>query len=57
MYLMVCAMPDLAHYLSAVSTFVVNPRTNQWNAVKWILSYVKATVYVVLMYTQDNVNS
>ncbi|GJX81812.1 retrotransposon protein, putative, ty1-copia subclass [Tanacetum coccineum] len=50
MYLMVCTRPDIAYTVSIVSRYLVNPRKNHWEAVKWILKYLKGTAYVGLVY-------
>lgn len=58
MYLMVCTRPDLAHRMSVVSRYMSNPGREHWQAVKWILRYVKTTVAYGLLYTQsDNQSS
>lgn len=43
MYAMVCTRPDLAHAVSVVSRFMSNPEKKHWQAVKWILRYLKGT--------------
>ena len=44
MYAMVCTRPDLAYAVSVVSRYMHNPGKDHWEAVKWILRYVKGTV-------------
>lgn len=41
MYGMVCNMPDLAYAMSMVSRFMANPRMTHWEALKWILRYLR----------------
>ena len=50
MYVMVCTRPDIAHVVGTVSRFLSNPRKEYWEAVKWILKYLKGTLRVCLCY-------
>ncbi|GJZ22328.1 retrotransposon protein, putative, ty1-copia subclass [Tanacetum coccineum] len=50
MYLMVCTRPDIAYAVSVVSRYLANPGKNHWEAVKWILKYLRGTVNVGLVY-------
>lgn len=43
MYLMICTKPDLAYSVSILSRFMSNPREEHWNALKWLLRYLKGT--------------
>ncbi|KAJ4728518.1 Retrovirus-related Pol polyprotein from transposon TNT 1-94 [Melia azedarach] len=43
MYAMVCTRPDIAHAVGVVSRFLSNPRREHWNAVKWIMRYLRGT--------------
>ena len=43
MYAMVCTRPDIAHAVGVVSKFLENPRKEHWEAVKWILRYLRGT--------------
>ena len=43
MYAMVCTRPDIAYAVGVVSRFMTNPGQAHWNAVKWILRYLKGT--------------
>ncbi|KAL5555231.1 hypothetical protein UlMin_037467 [Ulmus minor] len=52
MYAMVCTRPDLAYSASLVSRFMSNPGGGHWEAVKWILRYVKGASDVGLLYKQ-----
>jgi ATP-binding cassette subfamily B (MDR/TAP) protein 1 len=38
---MVCARPDIPYAVGVVSRFMKNPGEAHWNAVKWILRYLK----------------
>ncbi|KAH9718762.1 hypothetical protein KPL71_022343 [Citrus sinensis] len=43
MYAMVLTRPDIAHAVSVVSRYMSNPGKEHWNAVKWILRYLRGT--------------
>ena len=43
MYAMVCNRPDIAHVVGVVSRYMSHPRIEHWNAVKWILRYLRGT--------------
>lgn len=43
MYAMVCTRPDIAHAVGVVSRFLSKPGREHWNAVKWILRYLRGT--------------
>ena len=44
MYLMVCTQPDIAYAVGKVSRYMSNPGKIHWEAIKWILRYVKGTM-------------
>uniref|UniRef100_A0A2N9HLL9 Reverse transcriptase Ty1/copia-type domain-containing protein n=1 Tax=Fagus sylvatica TaxID=28930 RepID=A0A2N9HLL9_FAGSY len=48
MYAMVCTRPDIAHAVGVVSRYMSNPGKQHWEAVKWILRYLKEAEYVVV---------
>jgi len=50
MYTMVCTRPDLAYTVSTVSRFMSNPGKQYWEAVKWVLQYLRETVGLGLMF-------
>ncbi|GJW44243.1 hypothetical protein Tco_0073042 [Tanacetum coccineum] len=50
MYLMVCTRPDIAYALSVVSRYLANPSKNHWEAMKWILKYLRGIANVGLVY-------
>ncbi|GKA29992.1 hypothetical protein Tco_0716237, partial [Tanacetum coccineum] len=56
MFLMVCTRPDIAYAVSVVSRYLVNPGKNHWEAVKWILKYLRGTANVGLVYGTDRGN-
>jgi hypothetical protein len=41
MYAMVCTRPDIGHAVGVVSRFMSNPGKAHWEAVKWILRYLR----------------
>nr|GEZ52046.1 retrovirus-related Pol polyprotein from transposon TNT 1-94 [Tanacetum cinerariifolium] len=41
LYLMVCTRPDIAYAVSVVSRYLANPGKSHWEAVKWILKYLR----------------
>ncbi|PRQ16639.1 putative RNA-directed DNA polymerase [Rosa chinensis] len=50
MYAMICTRPDLAQALSVVSKYMSNPGKPHWEAVKWILRYLKGTRQLGIMF-------
>jgi hypothetical protein len=47
---MICTRPDLAQALSIVSKYMSNPGKPHWQAVKWILRYLKGTKQLGIMF-------
>ena len=43
MYAMVCTRPDIAYAVGVVSRFLSNPGRQHWEAVKWIMRYLRVT--------------
>jgi len=43
MYAMVCMRPDIGHAVGVVSRFLSNSGRKHWNAVKWIMRYLRGT--------------
>nr|GEV37974.1 hypothetical protein [Tanacetum cinerariifolium] len=56
MYLMVYTRPDIAYAVSVVSRHLANPGKNHWEAVKWILKYLRGTANVGLVYGTNHGN-
>ncbi|KAE8688563.1 Retrovirus-related Pol polyprotein from transposon TNT 1-94 [Hibiscus syriacus] len=50
MYAMVCTRPDIAHAVGAVSRYMNNPGKVHWEAVKWILRYLRGTTNKALCF-------
>ncbi|KAI5315215.1 hypothetical protein L3X38_044391 [Prunus dulcis] len=42
-YAMICTRPDITHAVGVVSRFLSKPVREHWNAVKWILIYLRGT--------------
>ncbi|XP_059294597.1 secreted RxLR effector protein 161-like [Lycium ferocissimum] len=57
MYVMVCTRPDLAFALSMVSRYMYNSGKDHWNAVKWILCYVKGSFDIGLVFDKAKASS
>ena len=53
MYDMVGSRPDLAFAVGLVSRFVSKPSREHWEAVKWILRYLKGSKDVCLTFTKS----
>ncbi|KAL6310751.1 hypothetical protein AAG906_015088 [Vitis piasezkii] len=51
MYAMVCTRLDIAHAVGVVSRFMSRPRKQHWEAVKWILRYLKGSLDTCLCFT------
>ena len=54
MYAMVCTRPDIAQVVGVVSRYLANPGKQHWEAVKWILRYLKGTSKLCLCYGGAN---
>ena len=53
MYAMVCTRSDISQAVSVVSRYMHDPGKGHWQAVKWILRYIKNTVDIGLVFEQD----
>nr|GEV47380.1 retrovirus-related Pol polyprotein from transposon TNT 1-94 [Tanacetum cinerariifolium] len=53
MYLMVCTRPDIAYAVCIVSRYLANPGKTHWEAVKWILKYLRGTANVSLVHGKN----
>jgi hypothetical protein len=43
MYVMVSTRPDISHAVGVVSRYMENPGKENWEAVKWVLRYLRGT--------------
>ena len=50
MYAMVCTRPDIAHSVSTVSRFMSNQGRPHWEAMKWILRYLRGSTNLKLCF-------
>ncbi|CAL9016331.1 unnamed protein product [Prunus brigantina] len=46
MYAMICTRPDITHAVGVVSRFLSKPGREHWNAVKWILRYLREAEFI-----------
>ncbi|GAU22987.1 hypothetical protein TSUD_98150 [Trifolium subterraneum] len=53
MYAMMCTRPDIAHAVGTVNRFLSNPGREHWNAVKWVLRYLRGTTCMRLCFGGD----
>ncbi|CAL2237889.1 unnamed protein product [Prunus armeniaca] len=57
MYAMVCTRPDIAQAISVVSKYMANPGKQHWDAVKWILRYLKGSWRQRIMFEKQKENA
>lgn len=50
MYCMLCTRPDWAHVASVTSRYMKNLGKAHWEAIKWVLRYLKCTIEYELLY-------
>ena len=43
MYAMISTGPDISHAVGVVSRYMENPRKEHWEAMKWVLRYLRGT--------------
>ncbi|GJV43321.1 retrovirus-related pol polyprotein from transposon TNT 1-94 [Tanacetum coccineum] len=55
MYVMMCTRTDIAHAEGVVSRFMSNPGRELWEAVKWLLCYLKGTSKATLYFSRKEV--
>ena len=53
MYVIVCTGSDLSQAISVVSKYMANPIKKHWDAIKWILRYLKGTLDVGLLFQKN----
>lgn len=54
MYAMVGTRPDLAYGIGMISRYMSKPGEIHWEAVKWLLRYIKGTQDLQLVYTRSD---
>ena len=50
-----CTRPDIVHEVAVVSRFMSNPGKGHWEAIKWLLRYLKGTSKIALCYKKRDV--
>jgi len=50
MYAMISSRPDIAYAVSTVSRFMSNSKKQHWEAVKWVLRYLRGTPRLGLVF-------
>eukprot|EP00268_Persea_americana_P003240 TRINITY_DN10975_c0_g1_i1.p1 TRINITY_DN10975_c0_g1~~TRINITY_DN10975_c0_g1_i1.p1 ORF type:complete len:188 (+),score=29.29 TRINITY_DN10975_c0_g1_i1:162-725(+) len=53
-YAIVCMRPDISYAVSVVSRYMDNLGKAHWQAVKWILHYLRGTINVGIVYDKSN---
>lgn len=53
MYTMVCTRPDISHAISVASRYMGDPGLRHWEALKWILRYLKGTSNLGIKFEAD----
>ncbi|KAL2250110.1 UNVERIFIED_CONTAM: Retrovirus-related Pol polyprotein from transposon TNT 1-94 [Sesamum indicum] len=58
MFLMVCTRPDIAYAISCLSRYMSNPEPPHWEALKWLLRYLRGTDNVGINFSKfsDSIN-
>ncbi|XP_075106784.1 secreted RxLR effector protein 161-like [Nicotiana tabacum] len=51
---MVCTRPDISYAIGVVRRYMHDPGKEHWQAVKWILWYIRNTVYAGLIFEQED---
>jgi len=54
MYAMVCIRPDLSQAVSMISRYMHDPKKGHWEAVKWVLWYIKGIINIELVFERDS---
>jgi hypothetical protein len=50
MHAMVSTRPDILHAIGVVNRYMANPGKEHWEAVKWVLGYLRGTSYYCITY-------
>jgi len=54
MYTIVCTRSDLSQAVSMISIYMHDLEKGHWEAVKWVLRYIKGTINVGLVFEKDS---
>ncbi|KAL2237106.1 UNVERIFIED_CONTAM: Retrovirus-related Pol polyprotein from transposon TNT 1-94 [Sesamum indicum] len=57
MYLMVCTRPDVAYAISCLSRYMSNPGSPHWEALKWLLRYLRGSVNIGIKFSRHAANA
>ena len=52
---MVCTRPDIAHAVGVVSRYMASPGKEHWEALKWLLRYLRGTYSTSLCFGKGKV--
>ena len=55
MYATICTRPNLAYAVSVMSHYIRNLGKDHWEALKWILCYVKGSLNKCLMFDKSKI--
>ena len=55
MYAMVCTRPDLSQAVSMINRYMHDHDRGHWEAIKWVLRYIKDTIDVGLLFEKDSI--
>lgn len=55
MYAMICTHPYISHAVGAVIKHMDDPGKEHWQAIKWILCYLKGSLDVGLVFGRNGV--
>ncbi|KAL2235785.1 UNVERIFIED_CONTAM: Retrovirus-related Pol polyprotein from transposon TNT 1-94 [Sesamum indicum] len=57
MFLMVCSLPDIAYAISCLSRYMSNPGPPYWEALKWLLIYLRGSIDISITFSKfsDNI--
>ena len=53
LYLAIATRPDIAYVISVLCCFIENPGMDHWNTAKQVLQYLKGTIKMWLVYSQQ----
>ena len=54
-YAIVCTRPDLLQAVLMISRYMHDPGRSHWEAVKWVLRYIKGTIDVGLVFEKYSI--
>jgi len=54
MYAMVCIRPDLSQAILMINRYMHDPDKGHWEAVKWVLQYIKGIIDIDLVFEKHS---